>query len=347
MTLGVGVLGAGLMGSHHVHTLASEMAGANVVAVADPDRERAARVAAEVSGCRCHNTGLELVHDREVEAVLVASPAETHEELVLACLAAGKPVLCEKPLAATADACLRVIQVETGLGRKLVQVGFMRRFDSAYAEMKRRVDAGAIGRALLMHCVHRGVATVPSFTSEMMITDAAIHELDLARWMLREEIVAVTVHAPRTSGQAAPGLQDPLVIVLQSESGVLVDIEVFGNARYGYDIRGELVGETGTISLASPSPAIVTIRQHGEVRLPIASNFGDRFAHAYRTELRMWVEGVCAGEVRGPDSWDGYAAIAVAEACLESLEKGGQVQVQLASRPHLFTPTSGLREIPA
>src|SRR5215469_1757459 len=333
MTLGVGVVGAGLMGSHHVHTLASEIAGASVVAVADSDGERAGRAAAEVPGCRSHSAALELVNDPEVQAVLVASPAETHEDFVLACLAAGKPVLCEKPLAATADACLRVIQAETGLGRKLVQVGFMRRFDSAYAEMKRRVDAGAIGPALLMHCVHRGAATAPSFTSEMIITDAAIHELDLARWMLREEIVAVTVHAPRASGQAAPGLQDPLVIVLRSESGALVDIEVFGNARYGYDIRGEIVGETGTISLASP--AVVSTRQHGEVRVPIASNFRDRFAPAYRTELRMWVDGVCAGEVRGPDSWDGYAASAVAEACLESLEKGGQVQVQLASRPHL------------
>jgi len=345
MTLGVGVVGAGLMGSHHVHTLASEIAGASVVAVADSDGERAARAASEVPGCRTHSTAVELVNDPEVEAVLVASPAETHEDFVLSCLAAGKPVLCEKPLAATADACLRVIQAETGLGRKLVQVGFMRRFDSAYAEMKRRVDAGAIGPALLMHCVHRGAATAPSFTSEMIITDAAIHELDLARWMLREEIVAVTVHAPRASGQAAPGLQDPLVIVLRSESGALVDIEVFGNARYGYDIRGEIVGETGTISLASP--AVVSTRQHGEVRVPIASNFGDRFAQAYRTELGMWVEGVCAGEVRGPDSWDGYAAIAVAEACLESLEKGGHVQVQLACRPHLYTPTSQLSEMSA
>ena len=183
--------------------------------------------------------------------MLVASWGPAHEEQVVAAIGAGKPVFCEKPLAPSSDACLRIMEAEMAAGRRLVQVGFMRRYDTGYLAMKAAAQDGSIGAPLLMHCAHRN-PSVPDygFTTEMIISDSAVHEIDLVRWLFEEEIVAASVLRPRRSGQAPAGLQDPLILLLELASGVLVDDELFVSARYGYDVRGEVVGETGTVALA-------------------------------------------------------------------------------------------------
>src|SRR3712207_5616035 len=155
MSIGVGVIGTGIMGSDHARTLASSTKGAALVAVADADRERAAALAAATRVERVQGDGLAVMYDPAVGAVLIAAPDPTHEELVLACLAVGKPVLCEKPLSPTIEGCLRIIAAETALGRRLVQVGFMRRFDPGYRAMQAALASGRVGAPLMMHCVHR------------------------------------------------------------------------------------------------------------------------------------------------------------------------------------------------
>ena len=134
---------------------------------------------------------------------MVASFDTTHEAFVLACIEAGKPVLCEKPLATTADACLRVIDAEVAAGRRLVSLGFMRRFDPAYGEIKDGLDDGGVGAVLLVHCAHRNAVAPPIYTSEMLITSSLVHEIDVTRWLLGEEIVAATVRAPRSTTRGA------------------------------------------------------------------------------------------------------------------------------------------------
>ena len=186
-----------------------------------------------------------------MDAVLVASWGPTHEEHVLAAIAAGKPVFCEKPLATTEEACLRILDAEMASGRRLVQVGFMRRYDAGYQALKAALGDGGIGTPLLMHCAHRNPSVPPyGFTTEGMITDSAMHEIDLVRWLFDEDIVAAGILKPRRSSEAGADLHDPLIVLLEMASGILVDVEVFVNARYGYDIRGEIVGERGTVSLA-------------------------------------------------------------------------------------------------
>jgi myo-inositol 2-dehydrogenase/D-chiro-inositol 1-dehydrogenase len=315
MSVGVGVIGAGTMGADHVRTLTTAVDGAHVAAVADADAARA-EAAARAGGGRAIADPHALIGDPEVDAVVVASFDATHEEFVLACIAAGKPVLCEKPLATTADACLRVIDAEVASGRRLVSLGFMRRFDPAYGAVKEGLDGGGVGEVLLVHCAHRNAAAPPVYTSEMLITSSAVHEIDVTRWLLGEEIVWATVRAPRSTTQAANGLRDPQLVLLETASGVLVDVEVFVNARYGYDIRCELVGEEGTLRLAEQ----------------VAPDFRARFATAYRRELEAWVR----GPDHGPNAWDGYAANAVADACLESLATGERAAVEMAPRPALY-----------
>jgi myo-inositol 2-dehydrogenase/D-chiro-inositol 1-dehydrogenase len=222
-------------------------------------------------------------------------------------------VLCEKPLAATPEAARHVLHAEAALERPLVQVGFMRRFDPAYLELKAKLDSGAIGRPLLAHCAHRNATVPPRFDSEMILRDSTVHDIDTARWLLGQEIVKATVLTPRPSRHAPEGVHDPLLVIFQTDAGGLIDVEAFVNAQYGYDIRCEVVGETGTAAL--PPHA--------------AANFQERFAAAYVGELEAWIASIAGGEPAGARAWDGYAAALVCEAAVESLRTGEPVEVAI------------------
>ena len=254
--MNVGIIGAGLMGSTHARILAESVPGAEVVAIADPDHEAAERIA---GGHVIHHDAFELIEAASVDAVIVASPVFTHEPYVLACLEAGKAVLCEKPLAGDAATALRIVEAENG--RALITVGFMRRFDPGYVDLKARLDAGAIGAPLLVHCAHRNPSVHEFFDSAMIITDSAVHEVDVTRWLLGEEIVRVRVLTPRPSSRAREGLRDPQLIIFETAGGRLVDVEAFVSAGYGYDIRCEVVGEDGTLELLAPSTVAAARRR--------------------------------------------------------------------------------------
>jgi myo-inositol 2-dehydrogenase/D-chiro-inositol 1-dehydrogenase len=317
----VGLIGAGLMGSTHARILAS-VAGAELVAISDPDREAAERIGVG----RVFDDPHELI--AAVDAVIVASPSVTHEAFTLAALELGKRVLCEKPLAPDPEAALRIVEAEAALGRRLITVGFMRRYDPAYVELKSRLDAGVIGRPLLLHCVHRNPNVNPDFSSAKVITDSAVHELDLTRWLLESEIARITVLAPRPTREADPGVLDPQLILLETESGTVVDVEAFANARYGYDIRCEVVGESGTLALAPHSHLVASGANQTAVDVP--TGYQERFAAAYQLELQAWVGAIALGDEPPPASaWDGYAAAAVAAAGVRALESGAPAAVGL------------------
>jgi myo-inositol 2-dehydrogenase / D-chiro-inositol 1-dehydrogenase len=334
VTVRVGAVGVGMIGEDHVRRLTRVLSGARVTAVSDVDTARAAAVAERAGGARVHATGAELVADDGVDAVLVASWGSTHAEHVLACLAAGKPVFCEKPLASTQEDCLRILAAEAAGGRRLVQVGFMRRYDPAYRALKAVLDGGAIGPPLLFHSVHRNPSVPAHYTSDMSITDTAVHDVDVSRWLLGEEVVAARVLRPRPSGRAPAGLADPLLVLLETGGGVLVDVEVSVSVGYGYDIRGEVVGETGTAALAGGSEVVVN--RAGQRRRAVPPGWRERFARAYDAELQDWVDAVAAGTCTGPSSWDGYAAQAVADACLAALDRGERTEVTLVDRPGIY-----------
>jgi len=318
---GVGIIGAGLMGSIHARLLSTQVAGADVVAIADPARERAEQLPGDHV---VYEDALELIGAATVEAVVIASPAFTHEPYTLACLEAGKPVLCEKPLATSAEASLRIVEAEQAIGRRLVTAGFMRRFDPGYVELKAKLEAGAIGEPLLIHCAHRNPSVHEFFDSAMIITDSAVHEVDITRWLLQEEIVRTTVLAPRSTSRAREGLRDPLMVLLETESGRLVDVEAFVTAGFGYDIRCEIVGEAGTLELLA-HPAVKT-RSAFTAAEVLPAGFPERFDAAYRHELGAWLN----GDPGGPTAYDGYAATAVCEAAVASLQTGQPVDVQLS-----------------
>src|SRR4029077_10153927 len=167
VTINVGIIGVGMIGQDHIRRLTQVIPGAAVVAVTDVNTEQAQRVASGVPGAKAFATGQELIAHESVDAIVVCSWGPTHEEYVLTAIAAGKPVFCEKPLATTQEACLRIIAAEVAFGRRLVQVGYMRRYDRADRELKAVVDSGAIGAPLMMHCAHRNPSVPPHYTKDM------------------------------------------------------------------------------------------------------------------------------------------------------------------------------------
>ena len=333
MTVRVGVIGVGMIGQDHVRRLTQVLAGCRVVALTDVDPAKARETAERVPGARVHASGQDVINDEQVDAVVVTSWGPTHEEYVLASIAAGKPVFCEKPLAETQEACLRIIGAEVASGRRLVQVGYMRRYDAAYRAMKAVLDSGDLGAPLIIHCAHRNPSVPAWYRKESAITDTAVHEIDLVRWLLREEITSTQVLTPRRNRNGGE-LQDPLILLLETESGVIVDVEVSVNIRFGYDIRGEVVGEEGTVSLGEDSPVLV--RRQGAVSGRVPADWRERFLLAYDVELQEWVDAVATGRSAGPSAWDGYAAATVADAALEAMLTGTKTAVKLVDKPELY-----------
>ncbi|QNN53759.1 Gfo/Idh/MocA family protein [Nocardioides mesophilus] len=326
----VGVVGAGAMGAAHVQTLTRWVGGARVSAVHDADPERTAQVA-QLAGARAAASAEQLVGADDVDAVLVAAPDPLHEELVLACLAGGLPVLCEKPLATGTEGSRRVVDAELAGGRRLVQVGFMRRFDPAYVELRALVRSGALGDVRAAHCVHRNAQAHPDATSEGVLVNSMIHELDVVPWLLDDPLAAVTVHAARVPAGA---LRDVQVAVLETVAGAVVTVEVSVNARYGYDIHTEVVGTAGTASLTPPYG--LGVRRAGLSGRVVGGDFVARFADAYREELAAWVQGIREDRPVGPSAWDGHRANLAASAAVESLHGAGRVEVPHEPTPPLY-----------
>ncbi len=328
--LRVGVIGTGAMGAAHARTLATWIAGAEVRQVFDPDVARAKALAEEL-GAVAASTPEALIEAGDVDAFVIASPDATHAELAIAGIELGKPVMCEKPLAGSPAEARRVVDAELAVGRRLVQLGFCRRYDPDFLALK--AATGALGQVRLLHAVHRNASNHTSVDDSSLITGSMIHELDTLPWLLDQELTGIRVESP-----LAEGFRDPQLATLRFASGALASVEVFVNAGYGYDVQCELVGSAGVASLEPRSS--VTTRSAGIVGGTIGSDGTAHFADAYRAELAAWVAWASAGDPgwAGPDAWDGYLATLAAAAGVRSLASGGWESVVSEARPTLYVP---------
>ncbi|NMY39008.1 MULTISPECIES: Gfo/Idh/MocA family oxidoreductase [Pseudomonas] len=333
--LKLGVIGTGAIGRDHIRRCSQTLLGSQVVAVTDINLQQAAQVVAELGiSAEVYPDAHALIQAAEVQAVLVTSWGPSHEEYVLAAIQAGKPVFCEKPLAVTAAGCRNIVDAEIAHGTRLVQVGFMRPYDAGYQALKAVIDSGQIGEPLMLHCAHRNPRVGENYKTDMAITDTLIHELDVLRWLLDDDYVSVQVVFPRKTSKALAHLRDPQVVLLETAKGTRIDVEVFVNCQYGYDIQCEVVGETGIAKL--PEPSQVQLRSEAKLSNAILMDWKDRFIAAYDVELQAFIDGVRAGHVGGPSAWDGFAAAVAADACIEAQQSGAIVKVELPQRPRFY-----------
>lgn len=344
MSIGIAVIGAGLMGEDHARRIEKEIKGAHLAVVSDIDQGRAQScIEATGSATARHIVDpYEAIKDQSVDAVIIAAPDRFHVGLTKAALLAGKPVLCEKPLAPTGEECLEILELEASLGGIVgapkVTLGFMRRYDLGCRELRNMVTSGELGPALMMHCVHRNVDAYPG-GSEHTVNASAVHEFDFIPWVLGSPISSVAWHAGR--GSSRTKRRDPQLVLLETEDGVLVTLELLMSAHYGYEVRCELVGERGTRELSTSAPTILRAERLAGVQLAADSTL--KYAEAYRLELQAWISAIeqkaDPAALDLATAWDGYLAAAVSDAVLESMRFGDGrfVEVKTVERPSFYS----------
>ena len=273
--LGIGVLGIGEMGKRHAENLRRNVPEASLIAVADVFEDRARQTAAELEIDHFYNSLDAMLENKDVEAVLIATPDKFHAEAVVKAAAAGKDILCEKPLALNLEDAQMALTAVSKAGTRL-QVGFMRRYDPAYAAAMKRIEAGEIGTPVIFKSMGRDkdqppIAAYESNVNGMIFYTNTIHDFDLARWMMSDEVTQVHAYTTSTIRPEVAKYGDVVasVVNLQYKNGAIGNIESYAQAVYGYDVRTEIVGSRGAILVGSldRTPAVFLTSRGGEQML--------------------------------------------------------------------------------
>jgi myo-inositol 2-dehydrogenase / D-chiro-inositol 1-dehydrogenase len=334
-TLSVGVIGTGSMGTRHALNLHRAVGSARVAAVYDLDQDRARQVAGMCGPALVFDDPERLINDAHVDAVVIVSPDDTHARLTLACLQAGKPVLSEKPLATTVEDALRVLECEVRLSKRLVSVGYMRRFDPQHMALKTAVTDGGLGRPLLFKGVHRNAAVPYGTTGESILINSAGHDFDSTRWLLGEEVREVFVRGVRSRANLHPDTKDLLLIEMALTNDSLAALEVYVNADYGYEVSAEVVCQRGSaITTLADNVLVRSMAQRGH---PIPKDWLARFENAYVLEVAEWVESIQDERLfRGANTWDGVMAMLITGACIESFRNCTVKSLKVQDKPALY-----------
>ncbi|WP_375178585.1 Gfo/Idh/MocA family protein [Enterococcus rotai] len=333
MDLKVGVIGTGAIGIEHIRRINEKVQGAYVTAVSDINVEQAQSLAGQINAV-FFETGEELIASPNVDIVVVTSWDPTHEKYVLEAIKHGKYVFCEKPLATDSAGCKRIVDAEIKAGKKLVQVGFMRRYDRGYIELKEAIETKKFGEPLMLHCAHRNPTADENYLTPMAIINTGIHEIDTLRWLLQEDYVSAQMILPKQTSFTHEKLHDPQMLILETTSGIHIDLEIFVNCQFGYDIKCDVVCETGEIGLEDP--AYTHVKAKGKNYTKIAPDWQTRFVEAYDYEFELWIRSIQTGNLTGPTAWDGYAAAVTMDACGKARDTGERTLIQLPECPALY-----------
>jgi myo-inositol 2-dehydrogenase/D-chiro-inositol 1-dehydrogenase len=315
------------MGRHHAENLARRVPEARLVALFDANDEIRERVAADLGVASVASVEA-LVDHADVHAVVVVSPASYHEDHALAAVRAGKDVFLEKPIATSLDGADRVIAAAREAGVRL-QVGFQRRYDAPYAEARKIVASGTLGTALFYRGINRDreapTGAPGSLATNDILTESAIHDLDGARWMMADEVTGVRASLA-TIGDAAPA-PNVAMVELRFMRGGIAHVEAMRGARYGYDIRSEIMCERGAVFVGGFAQTILTVMRGGERRDDLYPGFLERYADAYLAEMRDFVAGVRERRPPAVTGEDGRTALAIALAAGLAAETAGEATI--------------------
>jgi len=333
MTINVGIIGLGIMGADHATIIQSKVSNAKVTSVYDKNINQAKKIIDTLDNPQIHSSGLELINSNKVDAVMVVSPDDSHVEFVLESIKLNKPVLCEKPLSHSVKECNDVIEAEQKIGKRLVQVGFMRRFCPTYQEMKKNYNNLDLGSALLLHCVHRMVSAPSYFESVMSIRSALVHEFDIIRWLLETEIIEIQII--KSSIRKDLDFVDPIMAIIKCANGTIVDVEVNANAKYGYDVRAELVCEKGTVLLSPSRKNELLI--NNEHSFSYGKDWRPRFAEAYRNQNQAWINSILNNTTsEGSSAWDGMISSFIADKGVQAFKEEKTVKIPVKEKPDFY-----------
>ena len=324
-----GLLGAGRIGAVHATAIAA-LPDARIRAVFDPLDEAAARIQ-KMSGAVRASVD-EIMSDKAINAVIIATPTHLHAGQIEMAARAGKAIFCEKPMdldVLRVRQCLDVVRQT----KARLMVGFNRRFDANFAKVQEQINSGAIGTVEMVQITSRDPSPPPLDyirVSGGLFRDMMIHDFDMARFLLGEEITDVTatgsVLVDPAIGEA--GDIDSAVATLKSASGKIAIISNSRRATYGYDQRVEVHGSKGLISAENMRATSVTVAsENGYTSEPLMDFFMDRYATAYKNELGYFTRAVIAGDTISPNGEDGLKALELADAALRSMETGKTVRL--------------------
>ena len=338
--LGVGVVGVGEMGKRHAENLRRLVPEAQLVAVADAVAPRAKQVAEELEIEHSFGSLEEMVEGKDIDAVVIATPDKFHAQGIRIAAAARKDIFCEKPIATDLGDAHAAVKEVVQRGVRL-QIGFMRRYDPAYAAAMSRVDAGEIGTPVLFKSVGRDkdeppMAAYQSQINGMLFYNNTIHDFDLARWLMRDEVVEVHSYATTAIHPEVAKYGDVVagVVNLKYAHGAIGNIESYVQALYAYDVRTEIVGSKGSIFVGSLQKTPATfLSTHGSNEI-LADHFLSRFADAYVAEVKDFVHTMLAGRAPRVTGEDGLRALEIAVAAEKSHLQGRPWSVAEAKAAH-------------
>jgi myo-inositol 2-dehydrogenase / D-chiro-inositol 1-dehydrogenase len=329
------VVGAGRAGLVHARNFAAGIPAGVLAAVADPDPRALERAALELGCERTFADALEAVTDDAIDAVVISSPTFTHAEIAVAALEAGKHVLCEKPLASSADEGAAIAAAAEASDAAFL-MAFMRRFDDGFVRAEQAIRAGAIGEPLLVRSTGRGPGLPPEWAWDPeqaigLIAEVNSHDLDTVRWLSGQEFASV--HA---LGRAAkrpdiaeryPGFVDLVVASFELSAGALAVVDGACPAEYGYDARAEVYGSEGVVFAGDPrADSALVVRADGAVSAPVRS-WRDVFADAYRREDAHFVAAALRHEEPRTSITDGLRALEAALAVRSSLAEARRIDL--------------------
>ena len=327
------VLGLGRMGWSHAVNLANRVVNADLIAVVDSMNERAAEFARQYTIPLFSSNVESVLQNADVDAIVIATPTPTHAPLIRAAIAAHKAIFVEKPVTTSLEEVAILTQLVEA-SNAYCQVGFMRRFDPGYRTAWEQIRKGAIGKPLYFKAVSRDPYCPPEAyikESGRIFADMSVHDFDIARFLMQEEIREVTamggiVHNEflRSSGDI-----DQAFTFVRFASGALGDIEGSRIAGYGYDIRAEIVGTEGTLQIGTLRHHDIKILNHNGRTSDIIPNFVERFADAYYLEMVDFIDHLQRSLPPSVTIEDGYKALAIAEAATQSFDEGHPVQVKV------------------
>lgn len=332
--LRVAIIGAGAMGLDHIIRINERISGATVSVIIEPSPEKAATALTHAPAAVLAPSLQSAIDQGLVDAVAIVTPGDFHESDIMVALNAGLPIFCEKPLTTSTESALRICAAEEKVGKHLIQVGYTRRFDEGYLQLKEQIASNSLGELLILHCTHRNPRVPDWYGNEMLIADSVSHEFDAIRFLTGSPIVKVEVRQMKRNKLAPERLNEPILVLVETESGVTGVIEMNVSVQFGYQVITEAVFQKGIAEIGRTQS--MNIWEEGRQHQAEHTWYLSRFAQAYDLEVQRWVNAARIGGIDGPSAWDGYMSVACVQAGLASMANGKSEAPTYAPRPDFY-----------